>query len=132
MTGVTDLDQLVFDRAHLKYRADSWSLTVGKQRIAWGTGYIWNPVDIFNPYVLSFAVRDEDKANVNALRWEMPLGEAGGIALNAEYYFNGLGSRRGCCRSKRYGTSKPQRTMISAGPSAVSCRNTWQTTLSRR
>ncbi|MCU0641356.1 MAG: hypothetical protein MUC35_04630 [Candidatus Margulisbacteria bacterium] len=79
IAGATDLDQLVWDRLYAKYRAENWSLTAGKQRIAWGTGSIWNPVDIFNPLVLSFAVRDDDKTNVEALRWELPLGEAGGI-----------------------------------------------------
>ena len=79
LAGASDLDKLAWDRAYLKYRADDWSLTAGKQRIAWGTGYIWNPVDIFNPMVLSFAVRDEDKTNVEALRVEVPVGEAGGI-----------------------------------------------------
>lgn len=79
VTGATDLDQLVWDRAYAKYRTDRWSLTAGKQRIAWGTGYIWNPVDIFNPMVLSFAVRDEDKTNVESVRLEVPVGEAGGI-----------------------------------------------------
>jgi hypothetical protein len=79
ITGASDLDKLVWDRAYLKYRADAWSLTAGKQRIAWGTGYIWNPVDIFNPFVLSFAVKDEDKTNVESVRLEVPIGEAGGI-----------------------------------------------------
>jgi hypothetical protein len=79
LTGASDLDQLVLDRAYLKYRTGAWSLTAGKQRIAWGSGYIWNPVDIFNPFVLAFAVKDEDKTNVEALRVEVPVGAAGGI-----------------------------------------------------
>ncbi|HTY13401.1 MAG TPA: hypothetical protein VMD02_04355 [Candidatus Omnitrophota bacterium] len=79
LTGASDLSQVAWDRVYAKYRADRWSLTAGKQRIAWGTGYIWNPVDIFNPMVLSFAVRDEDKINVESLRLEVPVGEAGGI-----------------------------------------------------
>ncbi len=79
VTGASDLDRLVWDRVYLKYRTDRWSLTAGKQRIAWGTGYIWNPVDIFNPFVLSFAVSDQDKTNVESMRVEVPVGEAGGI-----------------------------------------------------
>ena len=79
LPGASELDTLVWDRVYAKYRTDRWSLTAGKQRIAWGTGYIWNPVDIFNPMVLSFAVRDEDKTNVESLRVEIPVGEAGGI-----------------------------------------------------
>lgn len=79
LTGASDLDKLVWDRAYFKYRDPNWSVTAGKQRIAWGSGYIWNPVDIFNPFVLSFAVKDEDKTNVQAVRVEVPVGEAGGI-----------------------------------------------------
>lgn len=79
LPGTSDLDKLVWDRAYLKYRTDAWSLTAGKQRIAWGSGYIWNPVDIFNPFVLSFAVKDEDKTNVQAARVEVPVGATGGI-----------------------------------------------------
>lgn len=79
LTGASDLDKLVWDRAYLKYRDPNWSVTAGKQRIAWGSGYIWNPVDIFNPFVLSFAVREEDRSNVEALRVEVPVGEAGGV-----------------------------------------------------
>ena len=53
------------------------SITAGKQRIAWGTGYIWNPTDIFNSYVLSFAVKDAEEANVEAVRAEIPIGQMG-------------------------------------------------------
>ncbi|NQU18423.1 MAG: hypothetical protein HQ564_10230 [Candidatus Saganbacteria bacterium] len=79
ITGVSDLDKMIFDKAYIKTHLSQLSLTYGKQRIAWGTGYIWNPTDIFNPYVLSFAVGQEDETNVEAVRSEISVGEASGI-----------------------------------------------------
>lgn len=78
-TGMAGLDQLIWDRVYAKASLPLLSITAGKQRIAWGSGYIWNPTDIFNPYILSFAVREEDRANVEAVRVEVPIGEAGGM-----------------------------------------------------
>ena len=37
------------DRLYLRQDFSSASLVVGRQRIAWGTGRIWNPTDLFNP-----------------------------------------------------------------------------------
>ena len=79
LSGTTGLDQLVWDRVYLNYHSALLSLTLGKQRIAWGTGYIWNPTDIFNPFVLSFAVREEEESNSQAVRLQVPIGTAGGI-----------------------------------------------------
>ena len=79
LSGVSDLDQLVWDRVYVKLYSQLANLTVGKQRIAWGSGTIWNPTDIFNPFVLSFAVKEEETTNVEAVRLEAPLGSAAGI-----------------------------------------------------
>jgi hypothetical protein len=79
LSGVNDLDQLVWDRVYAKLYLPLANLTIGKQRIAWGTGYIWNPTDVFNPFVLSFAVKEEETTNVEAVRFEAPIGNAGGI-----------------------------------------------------
>ncbi|MFH1387200.1 MAG: hypothetical protein ABIH50_06010 [bacterium] len=75
LAGTSDLDRLVWDKAYFKFS----NFTIGKQRIAWGTGYIWNPTDIFNPFVMAFSVREEDETNVEAVRLEIPLGLASGI-----------------------------------------------------
>lgn len=79
LTGVTGLDQLIWDKVYIKTYLPLFSITAGKQRIAWGTGYLWNPTDIFNPFVLSFAVKEEETTNAEALRLEVPLGTASGI-----------------------------------------------------
>lgn len=79
LAGVTNPNQLIWDRVYLKGRFPQFSLTLGKQRIAWGVGYVWNPTDVFNPYFLSFAAREEETANVEAVRLEIPLGELSNI-----------------------------------------------------
>lgn len=73
------INQLVWERAYLKINLPLVDLTLGKQRVAWGTGYIWNPTDVFNPFTLSFAVREEQKQAVEAVRAEFPLGPTAGI-----------------------------------------------------
>lgn len=79
VSGVSGLDELVWDRAYLKINFPQADLTLGKQRVAWGAGYLWNPTDIFNPFTLSFAVDEEQESEPEAARLEIPLGEASGI-----------------------------------------------------
>lgn len=40
----------IFDRMNLLYSTEKLEVTVGRQRINWGTSFIWNPNDIFNAY----------------------------------------------------------------------------------
>lgn len=79
ISGVSGLDQLVWDRAYLKIYFPQADLALGKQRIAWGAGYLWNPTDVFNPFTLSFAVEEEQETEPEAVRIEVPMGEAAGI-----------------------------------------------------
>ncbi|MBI3550377.1 MAG: hypothetical protein HY078_15155 [Elusimicrobia bacterium] len=50
---------------HLLYRgwvgveSETALLRFGRQRIAWGTGKLWNPVDVLNPYQPTSLERDE-------------------------------------------------------------------------
>ena len=37
-----------FDRLKLLWTSGDLEVTVGRQRIAWGTGLVWNPTDLFN------------------------------------------------------------------------------------
>ncbi|HVO72934.1 MAG TPA: hypothetical protein VMT35_02860 [Ignavibacteriaceae bacterium] len=55
------------DRLYLDWNYDKLQLTLGRQRIAWGTSWAWNPTDIFNPYsVLDFDY--EERPAVDAIR----------------------------------------------------------------
>ncbi len=59
-----------FDR--LYFRQDfSWgNITLGRQRISWGSGRIWNPTDLFNPVnPANFAKIEKDGADAAALTY---------------------------------------------------------------
>ena len=52
-------------RGWLQYQDDTWQVILGRQRIAWGSGRIWNPTDRFNP-VLPTALEPDQKLGVDA------------------------------------------------------------------
>ncbi len=59
-----------FDR--LYFRQDfSWgNISIGRQRISWGSGRIWNPTDLFNPVnPANFAKIEKDGADVAAFTY---------------------------------------------------------------
>ena len=60
-------------RAHVSLYLDHLQITAGRQRIAWGTGFIWNPTDILNPVNPTTIERDEE-GGVDALYVVVPLG----------------------------------------------------------
>jgi len=64
-------------RGWLAYHGNDWQVTVGRQRIAWGSGRIWNPSDRFNP------------VQVTALEPDQKLGVD---ALNIHYHYSDFGS----------------------------------------
>lgn len=53
-------------RGWLRYEDGPWRLTAGRQRIAWGSGRIWNPTDRFNP-VQPTALEPDEKLGVDAV-----------------------------------------------------------------
>ncbi len=52
---------------------DDAALRFGRQRVAWGTGKLWNPTDILNPYQPTSLERDE-RRGVDAAYWRQGLG----------------------------------------------------------
>ena len=79
-TGVTN------GWGHGAYRAwvgaedERGAVRAGRQRIAWGTGKIWNPVDVLNPYEPTTVERDE-RRGVDALYGRAALGALGQAEL---------------------------------------------------
>ena len=58
---------LEVDRLWLDWVKDNLQVTIGRQRIAWGTCWVWNPTDLFNPLdVLDFDY--EELPGVDAIR----------------------------------------------------------------
>jgi hypothetical protein len=63
----------VIDRGWINISYKSSEFTIGRQRIAWGTNYVWNPIDIFNPSSpLDFD--NEEIPGADALRWQLYTG----------------------------------------------------------
>ncbi|MCB0273811.1 MAG: hypothetical protein KDI06_03300 [Calditrichaeota bacterium] len=53
------------DRLYLRQDFDWGNLTAGRQRVAWGSGRIWNPTDLFNPVnPLAFDKLEKDGADL--------------------------------------------------------------------
>ncbi|MEW5799221.1 MAG: hypothetical protein AB1728_09465 [Bacteroidota bacterium] len=54
------------DRFYLDATYEKFQLTLGRQRIAWGTALVWNPTDLFNPLsILDFDY--EERPGVDAI-----------------------------------------------------------------
>ena len=65
-------DRIFLDNAYLKLAFKSFDLTLGKQQISIGTGYVWNPTDVFN-------IKDPldptyEQPGHNAVRVDVPVG----------------------------------------------------------
>jgi hypothetical protein len=66
------------DRLYINWSRGPVQTTVGRQRIAWGTNLVWNPIDLFNPLsVLDFDY--EERPAVDAVRIQYYTGEVSKI-----------------------------------------------------
>ena len=52
------LAQLRFDRLYLRAQTPKWSMTVGRQAVSWGSGLVFQPLDMFSPYPPAAIDRD--------------------------------------------------------------------------
>lgn len=82
-----DLDQTISSGtdAHYRHRLyrgfveaerAGWHLRFGRQRIAWGTGKLWNPTDFLNPFEPTSLEREE-RRGVDAVYLRRGLGQLG-------------------------------------------------------
>lgn len=72
-------DTLYIDNLYLRANFQKFDLTVGKQQISLGTGYAWNPIDIFNSKQLLDPTYEQ--TGINAVRIEVPLGARSGFDM---------------------------------------------------
>lgn len=61
-------------RAYGQYKSEKISLTAGRQRIAWGTGRLWNPTDLFNP-LDPLQLEQDEKRGVDAVGLDLFFGD---------------------------------------------------------
>jgi hypothetical protein len=79
-TGTTNGYGIGAYRAWIGVQDERGALRAGRQRIAWGTGKIWNPTDVLNPYSPTAIERDE-RRGVDALYGRAGLGSLGQAEL---------------------------------------------------
>ena len=58
-----------FDRFALKYRTSRWAVTVGRDAVSWGSGVVFHPMDLFNPFAPT-TVDQDYKAGDDLIRIE--------------------------------------------------------------
>lgn len=61
-------------RAYLKYGGEKHLFVAGLQRIPFGVGRIWNPIDIFNP-IDSTAIESYERKGTESIRYEYAISE---------------------------------------------------------
>jgi len=64
-------DRNFLDNAYIKIAFENFDLTVGKQQISLGTGYVWNPTDVFN--IKDVLDPTYEQPGHNAVRLDVPL-----------------------------------------------------------
>jgi hypothetical protein len=73
------------DRFYAEYTAGQWEVRLGRQRVNWGIGTIWNPNDIFNAF--SFTDFDyEERPGSDALRVRRYTGAASSIEVTVNAF----------------------------------------------
>ncbi len=72
-------NKIILDRALLKLYFKYFDIYIGRQMIAWGTGYGFNPTDVWNKK--SPLDPNAPKVGVNAMRMEIPFGSISGLSL---------------------------------------------------
>jgi len=72
-------DRHYLDNAFVRLSFDKFDLTLGKQQISSGTGYVWNPVDIFNTKDMLDPTYEQP--GHNALRLDIPFNGSSSLSL---------------------------------------------------
>lgn len=65
------------DNAYITYYSDDFNFRIGKQQLAFGTGYTWNPTDIFNQK--NVLDPTYEKEGISALKFEYKFSMMGKV-----------------------------------------------------
>ena len=98
-TGYIDLEDEYLDqsdiyarhllyRAYISYTMNDISLRLGRQRIAWGTALLWNPMDILNP-LNPIQLEREERPGVDALLMDWDYNALSRLSLVAARHDEG-------------------------------------------
>jgi hypothetical protein len=58
-------------RVYAKFSVDKFNLTVGRQQIRYGSGKLWNPLDILNPISPTFVEGLEEQKGTDAVKMDI-------------------------------------------------------------
>lgn len=72
-------DRQFLDNAYIKLAFNAFDLTVGKQQISLGSGYTWNPTDVFN--IKDVLDPTYEQPGHNAVRLDAPMGNACSVMM---------------------------------------------------
>lgn len=97
--GDNAYDRAKVYRALVKYEGDQHALTLGLQRVAFGVGRIWSPVDMFNP-LKSLSLESSERAPVLASHYNYAFSDTGSIDLVVSLQENN--DTKGAIRIKDY------------------------------
>ena len=67
-------------RATLEWKAGRADIKLGRQRIAWGTGKFWSPLDVLNPFS-PIRIEREERTGVDAALVQFSQGAVGRVDL---------------------------------------------------
>jgi hypothetical protein len=82
-TGRTDDTRITFRQAFVEYKTDSgFLLRVGKQKTAWGSGFVWNPTARLEP-PKSPANPGTEQPGIDAVRLDISPSDWGSLTLVA-------------------------------------------------
>lgn len=75
----------MLDRLYAEYSNEKWEIRLGRQRLNWGIGTVWNPNDIFNAF--SFTDFDyEERPGSDAFKIKYYTGLASSIEIAAKAF----------------------------------------------
>jgi len=65
------LYRIKIHRAYVKLSVDKFTATVGRQQIRFGSGKLWNPLDILNPVSPTFIEGGDEQKGTDAVRFDI-------------------------------------------------------------
>ncbi len=79
---ITDTDNygISIYRGYFKYVDDKHLLSIGTQRIPFGVGRIWNPIDIFNP-IDSNSIETGERKGTESIRYEYAINSVSNLDI---------------------------------------------------
>jgi hypothetical protein len=74
-------DYLSVERLHLDFNLPAADVTVGRQAVAWGSGLVYHPTDLFSDVVATEPWKE--RRGVDAVKVDVPIGDHSLVALAA-------------------------------------------------